>query len=91
MRIIPFLLGALLMPLSAQAQEPSAQKPRWTLVIHGGAGIIEKDKIKPFGWWDELTGQMKDAAVSVIPDAGHCPQIEQPELVNDLLIRFLVD
>lgn len=43
MRLLPLLLGALLMPLSAQAQE----KPRWTLVIHGGAGIIEKDKIRP--------------------------------------------
>ena len=42
MRLI-LLLGALLMPLSAQAQ----QKPRWTLVIHGGAGIIQKDKVMP--------------------------------------------
>ncbi|WP_066800513.1 isoaspartyl peptidase/L-asparaginase family protein [Sphingomonas soli] len=31
------------MPLSAHAQD----KPRWTLVIHGGAGIIEKDKLTP--------------------------------------------
>lgn len=43
MRLALILLGALLMPLSAQAQD----KPKWTLVIHGGAGIIEKDKIKP--------------------------------------------
>ncbi len=47
MRLIPILLGALLMPLSAQAQDHRAQKPRWTLVIHGGAGIIERDKITP--------------------------------------------
>ncbi|WP_404340046.1 isoaspartyl peptidase/L-asparaginase family protein [Sphingomonas sp. MMS12-HWE2-04] len=31
------------MPLPAQAQ----QKPEWTLVIHGGAGIIEKGKVTP--------------------------------------------
>ena len=43
MRLIPLLLGALLMPLSANAQD----KPRWTLVIHGGAGIIEKGKVTP--------------------------------------------
>jgi len=43
MRLLPFLIGALLMSVPAHAQE----KPRWTLVIHGGAGIIEKDKIKP--------------------------------------------
>ncbi|RYD95066.1 MAG: isoaspartyl peptidase/L-asparaginase, partial [Sphingomonadales bacterium] len=48
MRLIPFLLAALLAPLSAQAQQSSAQeKPRWTLVIHGGAGTIQKDKITP--------------------------------------------
>lgn len=47
MRLLPLLIGALLMPLTANAQEQAAQKPRWTLVIHGGAGIIEKDKMKP--------------------------------------------
>jgi beta-aspartyl-peptidase (threonine type) len=35
------------MPLSAQAQAQSPQKPEWTLVIHGGAGIIEKGRITP--------------------------------------------
>ena len=43
MRRLLILIGVLLMPFSAQAQ----QKPKWTLVIHGGAGIIEKDKITP--------------------------------------------
>ncbi|MBC9034823.1 isoaspartyl peptidase/L-asparaginase [Sphingomonas sp. JC676] len=43
MRLALILLGALLMPTAAHAQD----KPKWTLVIHGGAGIIEKDKIKP--------------------------------------------
>lgn len=42
MRLL-LLLGALLMPLSAHAQ----QHPKWTLVIHGGAGIIKRDKVKP--------------------------------------------
>jgi beta-aspartyl-peptidase (threonine type) len=35
------------MPLSAQAQAQSPQKPEWTLVIHGGAGIIEKGRVTP--------------------------------------------
>ncbi|MDP5277632.1 isoaspartyl peptidase/L-asparaginase [Sphingomonas sp. DG1-23] len=35
------------MPLAAQAQSQSAQKPKWTLLIHGGAGIIEKGKLTP--------------------------------------------
>ena len=40
----PFLLGVLLMSLSAQAADA---KPRWTLVIHGGAGIMDRAKMKP--------------------------------------------
>ena len=43
MRLALILLGALLMPLSANAQA----RPKWTLVIHGGAGIIQKDKVTP--------------------------------------------
>ncbi|MBO9621469.1 MAG: isoaspartyl peptidase/L-asparaginase [Sphingomonas sp.] len=46
MRLLPLLFGVLLMPLSAHAQE-AAQRPKWTLVIHGGAGIIEKSRVTP--------------------------------------------
>ena len=55
-----------------------------TLIVAG-----KNDKIKPDGWWEELKGQMPDAEVLLIPEAGHCPQIEQPDIVNDALIRFL--
>ena len=57
-----------------------------TLVIAG-----EKDKIKPWGWWEELIGQIERARVVLIPDAGHCPQIEQPEEVNRVLLDFLLE
>lgn len=50
----------------------------------------ERDKIKPHGWWEELRKQMADARVLVVPDAGHCPQIERPDLVNDALVDFLL-
>jgi L-asparaginase / beta-aspartyl-peptidase len=43
MRRLILLIGALFMPLAAQAQE----EPKWTLVIHGGAGIIERGKVTP--------------------------------------------
>jgi 2-hydroxymuconate-semialdehyde hydrolase len=55
-----------------------------TLIIAG-----EQDKIKPFGWWQELTAQMATTKVVLIPDAGHCPQLEMPEKVNEALIDFL--
>lgn len=57
-----------------------------TLIVAGA-----KDKIKPDGWWQELTGQMPDTAVLVVPETGHCPQIESPGIVNDALIRFLAN
>lgn len=43
LRFFLLLFGAFLMPLSAQAQDA----PRWTLVIHGGAGTIAPDRITP--------------------------------------------
>ncbi|NML06999.1 isoaspartyl peptidase/L-asparaginase [Sphingomonas sp. G-3-2-10] len=43
MRLFLILLGAFLMTNPASAQE----RPKWTLVIHGGAGIIEKSRITP--------------------------------------------
>src|SRR5262245_51107849 len=46
MRLV-LLLGALLMPLTAAAQANGQERPRWTLVIHGGAGIIERGRVSP--------------------------------------------
>lgn len=60
--------------------------------VHVSSLIVagERDKIKPHGWWEELRGQMADARVLVVPEAGHCPQLEQPDLVNDALVEFLL-
>lgn len=55
-----------------------------TLVVAG-----EEDKIKPHGWWTELTDQMAKTDVLVVPKAGHCPQIERPDVVNPALLDFL--
>ena len=55
-----------------------------TLIIAG-----ENDKIKPHGWWEELIGQMPNARVVTVPEAGHCAQLEQPEVVNSVLLDFL--
>ena len=68
MRRFSLLLGALLTPLAAQAQE----KPKWTLFIHGGAGIIEKSRITP----EQEAGVSKglhaalDAGSKVLADGG---------------------
>lgn len=39
------LLGVLLM--SATPASVAAEAPKWTLVIHGGAGVLERDRITP--------------------------------------------
>ena len=54
-----------------------------TLVIEGGA-----DKLLPPGWAAEIAGQIAEGRSAVIEDAGHCPQIEQPDVVNELLLDF---
>lgn len=55
-----------------------------TLVIEGGA-----DKLLPPGWAAELAARIPDARSAVVDEAGHCPQLEQPEAVNALLLEFL--
>ncbi len=57
-----------------------------TLVVEGGG-----DKLLPRGWAAEIAGQIASGRSAVIPDAGHCPQIEQPAAVNDLLLAFLAE
>ncbi|MFK0206308.1 alpha/beta fold hydrolase [Agrobacterium sp. NPDC090283] len=55
-----------------------------TLIIAGA-----NDKLKPEGWWDIVAGAISGAQSIVVSEAGHCPQLEQPNLVNKVLIDFL--
>jgi 2-hydroxymuconate-semialdehyde hydrolase len=54
-----------------------------TLVVEGGG-----DKLLPAGWAAEIAGQIAGARSVVVDDAGHCPQIEQSAVVNELLLDF---
>ncbi|VEG56980.1 putative hydrolase or acyltransferase of alpha/beta superfamily [Mycolicibacterium aurum] len=67
-------------PSSARAYERIAVP---TLTVEGGA-----DKLLPAGWAACIAEQIEDGRSAVIPDAGHCPQIEQPDVVNELLLDF---
>jgi pimeloyl-ACP methyl ester carboxylesterase len=55
-----------------------------TLVVEGG-----EDKIKPAGWAAPIARRIPEGRSVVVDAAAHCPQIEQPDVVNDLLLEFL--
>jgi pimeloyl-ACP methyl ester carboxylesterase len=57
-----------------------------TLVIEGGS-----DKLLPPGWAAEIAGQIPVARSTVVESAGHCPQLEQPDAVNRLLLDFFAE
>ncbi len=55
-----------------------------TLVVEGSC-----DKLLPPGWAKEIADQIPQGRSAVVEAAGHCPQIEQPSIVNALLLEFL--
>jgi pimeloyl-ACP methyl ester carboxylesterase len=55
-----------------------------TLVIWG-----EQDEVFPPEVGRELQATIKGASFALVPKAGHIPQWEQPDVVNQLLIAFL--
>lgn len=57
-----------------------------TLVVEG-----ECDKLLPTGWAAEITAQIAGGRSVVVQKAGHCPQIEQPSVVNHVLVDFLIE
>ena len=57
-----------------------------TLVVEGAA-----DKLLPDGWAAEIAAQIPGGRSAVVERAGHCPQIEHPDAVNELLLEFLGD
>jgi pimeloyl-ACP methyl ester carboxylesterase len=68
-------------PSSARAYERIGVP---TLVVEGG-----RDKLLPAGWAAEIAKQVDGASSVVVDKAGHCPQIEQAAVVNQLLLDFL--
>ncbi|MDQ2627318.1 MAG: alpha/beta fold hydrolase [Actinomycetota bacterium] len=55
-----------------------------TLVVEGG-----RDKLLPSGWASQIADQIPAGQAAVVEAAGHCPQLEQAEQVNRLLLDFL--
>lgn len=55
------------------------------VLVVEGAG----DKLLPSGWAAQIAGQITGGRSAVVENAGHCPQIEQPEAVAELVLEFL--
>jgi len=75
-------------PNAGPAAIPSSGRPYArigvpALIIEGG-----NDKLLPDGWAAEIAAQIPGGRSVVVDGAGHCPQIEQPAVVNDLLLDF---
>jgi 2-hydroxymuconate-semialdehyde hydrolase len=75
-------------PDAAQSGTPSTARAYErigapTIVVEGGG-----DKLLPAGWAAEIAGQIEGARSVVVDGAGHCPQIEQSSVVNELLLDF---
>jgi pimeloyl-ACP methyl ester carboxylesterase len=51
----------------------------------------ECDKLLAPGWAAEIARQIPGGRSLVVPKAGHCPQIEQPSVVNHVLVDFLAE
>jgi pimeloyl-ACP methyl ester carboxylesterase len=47
------------------------------------------DKLLRLGWAKQVADQIRESHSAVVDAAGHCPQIEQPAVVNKLLVEFL--
>jgi 2-hydroxymuconate-semialdehyde hydrolase len=49
------------------------------------------DKLLPPGWAKEIADEIPLGRSAVVDAAGHCPQIEQASIVNELLLEFLAN
>jgi pimeloyl-ACP methyl ester carboxylesterase len=55
-----------------------------TLLVWGA-----QDKLVDPVYAEEFTSRMQDSRLELVQDAGHLPQLEQPEAVRDLVLGFL--
>ena len=56
-----------------------------TLLVHGIA-----DKVVPVSWAERAHKLMRNSRIEIIPECGHLPPVEQPDLFNRIVRRFLL-
>lgn len=71
-------------PPSARKETDFAQIPFSTLIIAGA-----KDPLRNPGYAETLHDEVRGSELVVFPDAGHCPQIDDPDAFNRAVIAYL--
>lgn len=71
-------------PSTPSSQRAYARITVPVLVVEGA-----RDKLLRPGWAAEIAAQIPDGRSAVVDGAGHCPQIEQPEALNRIVLNFL--
>ena len=56
-----------------------------TLLVHG-----MEDRLVPVRWAERAHNLMKNSKIEIIPECGHLPPVEQPELFNRIIRGFLL-
>ncbi|MCV7359671.1 alpha/beta fold hydrolase [Mycolicibacterium fluoranthenivorans] len=71
-------------PSTPSSQRAYARIAVPVLMVEGA-----RDKLLRPGWAAEIAAQIPDGRSAVVDGAGHCPQIEQPEALNRVVLNFL--
>jgi pimeloyl-ACP methyl ester carboxylesterase len=72
-------------PLDPPAAERLAEISAPTLILSGDKDVMDvRDAAGP------LAAAIHDARLAVIPDAAHLPQMERPEVFNEIVLGFLL-
>jgi 2-hydroxymuconate-semialdehyde hydrolase len=78
-------------PGAAPPPSPSSERAYQRVTVP--ALVVEGrcDKLLPPGWAKQIADQIPLGRSAVVDAAGHCPQIEQASIVNELLLEFLAN
>lgn len=71
----------------ARLSETPYENIRFPTLLIAGA----EDRLREPGYLDEPNQRIPDSRLVVLPDAGHCPNIEQPDVVNRLIVDFFAE
>ncbi len=72
-------------PLDPPAADRLAEIATPTLILYGDKDVMDvRDAAGP------LAAAIPSAQMAVIPDAAHLPQMERPDIFNEIVLRFLL-